>query len=175
MSSPKESSYGFRPLTHEDMPLLARWLVMPHVAAWWGEKETEMAEIAEAIDSIWVEPFIIELDGKPIGYIQSYDPHLDEGENPFQDQPTGTLGIDQFIGEPDLVGKGHGTRLIAQFVEMLFEEGAPRVILDPDPANRVAVRVYEKVGFRPLRRFKTENGGEALLMAIHNPDEADAE
>jgi aminoglycoside 6'-N-acetyltransferase len=157
------------------MPLLARWLVMPHVAAWWGDKETEMKGIAEAIDSVDTEPFIIELDGKPIGYIQSYDPHLDDGENPFQDQPTGTLGIDQFIGEPELVGKGHGTRLIKEFVEMLFEEGAPRVILDPDPVNKAAVRTYEKVGFRPVRRFRTENGGDALLMAIDNPEEADDE
>ncbi len=175
MNSPKAPSYGFRPLTHEDMPLLARWLVMPHVAAWWGDKEMEMKGIAETIDSVDTEPFIIELDGKPIGYIQSYDPHLDDGENPFQDQPTGTLGIDQFIGEPELVGKGHGTRLITEFVEMLFEEGAPRVILDPDPANKAAVRTYEKVGFRPVRRFRTENGGDALLMAIDNPEEADDE
>ena len=176
MSSPpdKTFSYGFRPLSDRDMPLLARWLAEPHVAAWWGDKETELKGIAETIDSIAVEPFIIELDGRPIGFIQSYDPYLDDEENPFQDQPTGTLGIDQFIGEPELVGKGHGTRLIGEFVDMLFEEGAPRVILDPDAANTVAIRVYEKVGFRTIRRFKTATG-EALLMALDNPEEMDAE
>lgn len=162
--------YGFRPLAGRDMKLLARWLAEPHVAAWWGDKESELKSIADHIDSISVEPFVIEMDGRPIGYIQSYDPHLEEGENPFADQPFGTLGIDQFIGEPDLVGKGHGTRLISQFVEMLFEEGAPRVIVDPAPANAAAIRCYEKAGFRALR---TE-GGEALLMAIDNPEGEDA-
>ncbi|ODT07578.1 MAG: GNAT family N-acetyltransferase [Mesorhizobium sp. SCN 65-20] len=170
MPNKEDVSYSFRPLEKKDMPLLARWLAAPHVAQWWGDKETELKGIEEDIDSIAVEPFIIELDGKPIGYIQSYDPYLDDGENPFEDQPTGTLGIDQFIGEPDLIGKGHGTRLIGEFVEMLFEEGAPRVIIDPDTANTVAIRVYEKVGFHPVRRFKTATG-EALLMALDAEDE----
>lgn len=164
--------YGFRPLTEEDMPLLARWLAQPHVAAWWGDKATELEGIREHIDSISVEPFIIELDGRPIGYIQSYDPHL-EDENPYQDQPTGTLGIDQFIGEPELIGVGHGTQLIGEFVEMLFEEGAPRVIIDPSPANTAAIRAYEKVGFQPIGRRQTEHG-EVFLMAIEN-DEGDDE
>ncbi|MDH6231332.1 aminoglycoside 6'-N-acetyltransferase [Mesorhizobium soli] len=166
-------AYGFRPLTGKDMPLLARWLGEPHVAAWWGDKKTELKGIGENIDSISVEPFIMELDGRPIGYIQSYDPHL-EDENPYQDQPTGTLGIDQFIGEPEPVGKGHGTQLIAEFVEMLFEEGAPRVIIDPDPANAVAIHVYEKVGFQPIGRRQTEHG-EVLLMAIDNDEGEDEE
>ena len=33
------------------------------------------------------------------------------------------------------VGRGHGSAIVRQFVEQLFEEGAPRVIIDPDPAN----------------------------------------
>ena len=83
--------YGFRPLAGRDMKLLARWLAEPHVAAWWGDAESELKSIADHIDSISVEPFVIEMDGRPIGYIQSYDPHLEEGENPFADQPFGTL------------------------------------------------------------------------------------
>ncbi|WP_019170904.1 GNAT family N-acetyltransferase [Pseudaminobacter salicylatoxidans] len=160
--------YAFRPLMGKDMKLLARWLAEPHVAAWWGDKASELEGIGSHIDSISVEPFIIELDGRPIGYIQSYDPHL-EDENPYQDQPSGTLGIDQFIGEPDLIGKGHGTRLIGAFLEMLFEEGAPRVIVDPDPVNAAAIRAYEKAGFRPIGRRPGEHG-EVVLMAIDNDD-----
>ena len=166
--------YGFRPLTGKDMKLIARWLAEPHVAAWWGDKESELAGIADNIDSIAVEPLIIELDGRPIGYIQSYDPNLEEGENPYADQPFGTLGIDQFIGEPELIGKGHGTRLIAEFVATLFEEGAPRVIVDPNPANAGAIRCYEKVGFRRLGPVQTPDG-EMLLMAIDEPEEEEIE
>lgn len=166
--------YGFRPLTGKDMKLVARWLGEPHVAAWWGDRESELKGIADNIDSIAVEPLIIELDGRPIGYIQSYDPNLEEGENPYADQPFGTLGIDQFIGEPELIGKGHGTRLIAEFVATLFEEGAPRVIVDPNPANAAAIRCYEKVGFRRLGPVQTPDG-EMLLMAIDEPEEEEIE
>ena len=154
--------YDFRPLTPADLPLLARWLAEPHVAQWWNNPGALRA-MERHIDSISVEPFIIELNGKPIGYIQSYDLHLEEN-HPYQDQPTGTLGIDQFIGVPELIGKGHGTRLIEAFVEQLFDEGAIRVIIDPDPANAAAIRAYEKAGFE---RFDTRHSerGQALMMA----------
>ena len=150
-------------MTRADLPLLGRWLAEPHVRKWWAEPAKALQSIESHIDSISVEPFIVELDGKPIGYIQSYDPHLEDA-HPYQDQPTGTLGIDQFIGEAALIGKGHGTRLIEAFVEQLFEEGAIRVIIDPDPANAAAIRAYEKAGFE---RFDTRHSeyGPALMMA----------
>jgi aminoglycoside 6'-N-acetyltransferase len=165
--------YGFRPLAGKDMKMLARWLAEPHVAAWWVDKDGELDSIAAHLDSISVEPFIIELDGRAIGYIESYDPYLEEDENPYSDQPFGTLGIDQFIGESELIGRGHGTRLLSDFVEMLFEEGALRVIVDPDPANAAAIRCYEKVGFRPIGRRQTEQG-EVCLMAIDAEEEGGA-
>ena len=150
-------------MTRADLPLLARWLAEPHVAQWWDDPADALKSIEGHIDSISVEPFIVELNGKPIGYIQSYDPHLEDG-HPYQDQPTGTLGIDQFIGPPELIGKGHGPRLIEAFVELLFDEGAIRVIIDPDPANAAAIRAYEKAGFE---RFDTRHSeyGPALMMA----------
>ena len=161
--SDAQFQYGFRPVTPADLPLLARWLAEPHVAQWWDDAAKALKSIEGHIDSISVEPFIVELDGKPIGYIQSYDPHLEDG-HPYQDQPTGTLGIDQFIGVPELIGKGHGPRLIEAFVELLFEEGAIRVIIDPDPANAAAIRAYEKAGFE---RFDTRHSkyGPALMLA----------
>ena len=143
--------YSFRPVTEADLPMLAAWLAEPHVAEWWDDPEVELAEIREHIDSISVEPLIVELDGKPIGYLQSYDPHL-EDDHPYQDQPFGTLGIDISIGRPELVGIGHGSAIVRQFVDELFAEGTPRVIIDPDPANGRAIRAYEKAGFRRDRR-----------------------
>ena len=162
--------YEFRPLTQADLPLVARWLAEPHVARWWGERDKELEGIASHIDSIAVEPFIIELGGKPIGYIQSYDPYLEDGDNPFDDQPFGTLGIHQFIGEPSLIGQGHGPRLIAQFAQMMFEEGAPRLLVDPAPANSRAIRAYEKAGFRALGPRMTPDG-EAMVMVLDSDED----
>src|SRR5690606_15207618 len=109
------------------------------------------------------EPLIVELDGRPIAYLQSYDPHLEDG-HPYQDQPFGTLGIDISIGPPEHVGKGHGSAIVRQFTDMLFEEGCPRVVIDPHPDNRRAIRAYEKAGFRAFGT-RTTIYGRALMMA----------
>lgn len=162
--------YEFRPVTDADFPLLAGWLAAPHVAEWWTDGvEASLAEIREAMDGIETEPLIVELAGRPIAYLQSYDPHL-EDNHPYADQPFGTLGIDLSIGPAELVGLGHGSAIVRQFVEELFEEGAPRVIIDPHPDNRRAIRAYEKAGFREIDR-RSSIYGEAVLMAVDNPDE----
>lgn len=164
--------YSFRPVTSADLKLIRRWLARPHVAAWWGDAEEEIAQIGEHMDSISVEPLIVELDGRPIAYLQSYDPHL-EDDHPYADQPFGTMGIDLTIGEPEMTGIGHGPAIIRQFVQELFDEGVPRVIIDPDPTNANAIRAYEKAGFKPIGSRKSQYG-DPLLMAI-DADGGDAE
>ncbi|WP_095203107.1 GNAT family N-acetyltransferase [Mesorhizobium carmichaelinearum] len=164
MPPEKVALYDFRPVTEKDLPMIAGWLAEPHVAEWWNDPETEIAEIRDHIDSISVEPLIVELDGKPIAYLQSYDPHL-EDDHPYADQPFGTLGIDLTIGRPELVGIGHGSAIVRQFVEDLLEEGVPRVIIDPDPANLRAIRAYEKAGFQAIDRRQSVYG-DVVLMAI---------
>ncbi|MCX7302777.1 MAG: GNAT family N-acetyltransferase [Hyphomicrobiales bacterium] len=156
--------YDFREVTEADLAMLEAWLAEPHVAAWWDDPETEIAAIRAAIESVETEPLIVELDGRPIAYVQSYDPHLKDG-HPYQDQPFGTLGIDIAIGIPDLLGQGHGSAIMRQFTDLLFEEGAPRVIVDPDPANTRAIRAFEKAG---LRAFDTRTTiyGPALMMEL---------
>lgn len=162
--------YDFRPVTEKDLPMIAGWLAEPHVAEWWDDPEKEIAAIRDHIDSISVEPLIVELDGKPIAYLQSYDPHLEDG-HPYADQPFGTLGIDLSIGRPELIGTGHGSAIVRQFVEELFREGVPRVIIDPAPANIGAIRAYEKAGFAAFDTRTTEYG-PALMMAREAPQEA---
>ncbi|MGE0282106.1 MAG: GNAT family N-acetyltransferase [Rhizobiaceae bacterium] len=163
----KIPGYTFRAVTEADLPLLKHWLAQPHWAEWWDEPEAGVAEIRQAMDSVECEPLIVELDRKPIAYLQSYDPHL-EDDHPYQDQPFGTLGLDISIGPAEMLGQGHGSAILAQFVEQLFEEGCPRVIIDPDPANLRAVRAYEKAGFRAFDT-RTSVYGPALMMARDAP------
>ncbi|QND51218.1 GNAT family N-acetyltransferase [Phyllobacterium sp. 628] len=170
MPSDSEYHYRFRPVEPKDLKMILDWLAEPHVVQWWGDgPDEEYNSIVDHMDSISVEPFIIMLGDEPIGYLQTYDPHL-EDDHPYQDQPTGTLGLDQFIGEPGLVNLGHGSRLIDEFVSLLFEEGVPRVILDPDPANARAIKAYTKAGFIAFDT-RTSIYGPALMMARDNPDE----
>jgi aminoglycoside 6'-N-acetyltransferase len=166
----REPEYGFRPVTEADLPMIAGWLAEPHVAPWWDDPETEIAAIRDHIDSVEVEPLIVELDGRPIAYLQSYDPHM-EDDHPYADQPFGTLGLDLSVGVPELVGIGHGPAIVRQFVGLLFAEGAPRVVVDPHPGNGRAIRAYEKAGFREIDR-RSSQYGEVVLMAIDAGEDA---
>jgi aminoglycoside 6'-N-acetyltransferase len=161
--------YAFRPVEKADLPLLKSWLEAPHVTAWWGDPEGEISEIAELLDGSSVRPHIVSLLDRPIGYIQSYDPH-EEYDHPYQDQPPGTLGIDQFIGVRELTGLGHGPALIKAFCRGLFEGGATRIVTDPDPDNHHAIRCYAKAGFRKDDIRNTEYG-TVLLMHLDAEDE----
>jgi aminoglycoside 6'-N-acetyltransferase len=156
--------YDFRPVEQGDLLLLKTWLEAPHVAAWWSDADEALTEIAEIIEGGPVRPYITTLLGRPVGYIQAYDPH-EEIEHPYRDQPAETLGIDQFIGVPELTGLGHGPALTRAFCRRLFGEGARRVIADPDPANHNAVRAYQKAGFS-RDEIRNTDYGTVLLMHL---------
>jgi aminoglycoside 6'-N-acetyltransferase len=163
------SDIEFRSVTRKDLPMLERWIAQPHWQAWWGDDAArEAAEIAASLDNEAVEPMIAERGGKPVAYVQTYDPHL-EDDHPYQDQPFGTVGIDLSIGEPADLHKGLGTQILLTLAGILFEEGVPRLIIDPHPDNAAAIRCYEKSGFVA---FGTRNTvyGQALMMARDNPD-----
>lgn len=156
-------TYQVRPVIPADLPLLGEWLGREHVREWWGDPVHGLARIVEHIVDPAISPFIVECNDLAIGYIQSWDPHA-EADHPCRDQPLGTRGIDQFIGEPELLGQGHGPAFICRFVESLFKAGAPRVVTDPNPRNSRAIRAYAKAGFEEVDRRITISG-EALLMA----------
>lgn len=166
-------TYDFRDVTPRDLPLLRRWMAEPHWQEWWDEPEKGVAGIEAAMNSIDNEPLIVELGGKPIAYLQSYDPHLEDG-HPYQDQPFGTLGLDLSIGPVEMLGQGHGSALLRQFCGQLFEEGCVRVVIDPHPDNARAIRAYEKAGFTAFDTRTTEFG-PALMMALDAPEEQDAD
>jgi aminoglycoside 6'-N-acetyltransferase len=155
--------YAFRHVAASDLSLLRRWLSEPHVREWWGDPERAQTNIKEHLDDPSIDVFIVKYRDKPLGYIQSWNPHAEEN-HPCRDQPPGTRGIDQFIGEPELVNRGHGSAFIRTFVADLFEAGASRVITDPNPRNARALKAYEKAGFRPLG-YRMTISGEALLMS----------
>lgn len=154
--------YQFRPMTPADLPMLRCWLASPHVVEWWGDPDEQFGLVSDDLDHPAMEQFVVAIDDRPFGYLQCYDPDAWPPQ-PFGALPSGTRGIDQFIGEPDMIGRGHGSAFIRQFTDGLLTAGTPRVLTDPDPANRRAVRAYEKAGFRGERMVDTPDG-PALLM-----------
>jgi aminoglycoside 6'-N-acetyltransferase len=153
--------YKFRPMTADDLPLVRRWLAMPHVAEWWGEPDEQFGLVSGDLSHPAMDQYIVASDDRPFSYLQCYQ--MTDWNTGFGPQPEGTRGIDQMIGEPDMIGRGHGTALIRSFVERLLATGAPRVVTDPDPTNARAIRCYEKAGFARDRLVDTPDG-VALLM-----------
>lgn len=153
-------AYHFRRATADDLPLIRRWLAEPHVAEWWDDPD----ELDEALDDPDTRLWIVELDGRPFAYLQDYDPHAWPGHH-FSHLPPGSRGIDQYIGEADLLEKGHGSAFVRKHVERLFAEGAPAVGVDPSPDNPRAIRAYEKAGFSGDEVRDTDWGVCRLMVA----------
>ena len=164
----------FLPLDEERVRLMASWLRRPHVAEWWGTPDTvdELRNdyLITAGNPPLVRGYIATLDGRPLGFIQSYvvkgagDGWWDDETDP------GARGIDQFLAEESDLGRGLGTLMVRTFVERLFTDPeVTKVQTDPSPDNARAIRAYEKAGFRRLHVVDTPDG-PALLMVVARRD-----
>jgi len=147
----------------DDLPLVQRWLAEPHVVRWWGEPNEQFDIVSADLDEQAMNQFIVTCERRPFGYLQCYEPDAWDGAG-LGPQPTGTRGIDQFIGEADMLDCGHGSAFIRSFIDRLLKAGAPRVVTDPDPANARAIRAYEKAGFQKARLVDTSDGRVLLMV-----------
>ena len=152
--------YVFRPMAVDDMQLVRRWLNKPHVAEWWHDPET-LEFVGGDLDHPDLAQFIVSYDGRPFAYLQCYQ--IGDWHEGFGPQPAGTRGLDQFIGEVDMLGCGHGSAFVRAFIDQLFARGVPRIVIDPRPDNPRAIRAYAKAGFVAQHEIVTPDG-PALLM-----------
>ncbi len=97
--------------------------------------------------------------------MQDYTVHGWE-DHYFFPLPKGSRGIDQFIGEPDMIEKGHGSAFIAERLKTLFEEGAPVVATDPHPENARAIAAYKRAGFMEFGAPLETRWGPILPMKV---------
>src|ERR1700704_1464073 len=155
------ADYEFVPMTSADLLLIRRWLETPHVSEWWHDPAEQFELVSGDLDHPDMAQYIVASDGRPFAYLQCYN--LSDWNTGFGPQPSGTRGLDQFIGEAGMLDRGHGSTFIRTFTEQLLAKGAPCVVIDPDPANARAIRAYEKAGFSKDRIVDTPDG-PALLM-----------
>jgi aminoglycoside 6'-N-acetyltransferase len=153
--------YEFVPMGAADLPLVRRWLETPHVSEWWHDPAEQFELVSGDLDHPDMAQYIVALERRPFAYLQCYN--LSDWNTGFGPQPSGTRGLDQFIGEANMLDRGHGSAFIRRFAEQLLAQGTPRVVIDPDPANARAIRAYQKAGFSKDRLVDTPDG-PALLM-----------
>jgi aminoglycoside 6'-N-acetyltransferase len=145
-----------------DLPMIRRWLGTGEVVRWWGDPAEQYELVSGDLAHPELDQFIVSLDGRPFAYIQCYA--LSTWNQGFGEQPSQTRGIDQFIGEDDMIGRGHGSTFIRQFVDDRLRQGIPRIVTDPDPVNVRAIRAYEKAGFARERIVDTPDGPSLLMV-----------
>ena len=165
---------SFRPLTASDLPLLHNWLQREHVRRWWTDRETYEEVVQHYLPAIeGSEPtdlYLILSEGQPVGFIQTYrvSDYPEYGE--LVAVENGVAGVDLFIGELKLTGRGFGPEALRRFVrDIVFSD--PEIhacIADPDAENHASLRAFEKVGFSVVRQLVDPNDQNRLhsLMRI---------
>lgn len=145
----------------DDLPLLHRWRNAPHVMEWYGKQpigyEVVVAKYAARIRGEQpTQPYLSLYEQTPIGYIQTYKlcdyPDYSDYLALDADDLKGAAGVDLFIGAVDYLHKGLGAPLLVKFMrEVVF---APAditcCVIGPEPANRAAIRMYEKAGLKHI-------------------------
>lgn len=149
------SAITFRPLARADLSVMQQWLSDPDVGRWYSEGELSPENLERhygpGIDGTDpVDQYITRIEGRDIGYIQAYVID-DEPEYARQlEVEPGAVGIDLFIGDSAVRGRGWGVPVLQAFVERIVfgTMRAPIAIIAPEPANERAIHVYAKAGFR---------------------------
>ncbi len=163
------------PLSTLHFPLLLKWLETPHVKAWLDHDVHWTPELIEKKYSNYVQGFKqLKLEGKtiekpmhayiilhnelPIGYIQYYDKHDFPPEQGYKitELPKSCAAIDWYIGEPEFIGKGIGSKALVLFLDNYVFPKFDYVFTDSETKNISAIRAYEKTGFKEIKKVKNE-------------------
>lgn len=155
----REGDLWIRRMGEEDLPLMVRWRNEPHVRRWWEMDEDPVPfTLAEARAEFDPQdpavPGIITVGDRPVGYVQWYRwaDYADGASEMGMPDDGAAFGLDIFVGEPDLIGTGVGTRTVRLVCDELFaNHGASRVALLTAIGNEQAQRAYEKAGLRKVR------------------------
>lgn len=173
---------SLRPAGAADVPLLAAWARRPHVIrattddpaateAWEGADWAEEVAKRELLGADVYELLIAELDGRPIGMVALQDA-LREPSHYWGAVDPGVRALDIWIGEPDLLGHGHGTEMMRQAIERVFADpAAESLVIDPLASNTEAIRFYGRLGFvaEGERSFGDDGADRCLVMRLSRP------
>ncbi len=156
--------FTFHPITYEDIPLIHRWFNTPHVQAFFSLREWSEEEVLKKLQPVLekersVFAFIIYMGKKPVGYIQ----YCPIEEHPWPDQEIReevsktAAGLDLFLGEAEMIGKGLGSQIVLAFLEKEIWPKYSWCFADPDERNSASKRMFQKCGFEFHKNIASED------------------
>ncbi len=147
----------------DDIPELVRIRQTPEVYARWRGGDDMVAAVREDFDEPDSTGYVIEFDGRIVGWIQWQA----EEEPDYRH-----ASLDVYV-DPAVHGRGIGTDAVRTMCRhLLHDHGHHRLTIDPAADNEPAIRSYTKVGFRPVgitRRSERGPDGtwhDGLLMDL---------
>jgi aminoglycoside 6'-N-acetyltransferase len=145
-----------RPATDADIDLLVAWHSNRDVSRYWDDKVYTRHEMEARLERDHVDPFIVEADGEPIGYLQAW---TDDGRSG---------GLDMFL-VPHARGRGLGPDAARALARHLRDERRwDPVTVDPYVWNDAAVRAWRRAGFETVSEHEPDHEHRAswLLMVF---------
>jgi aminoglycoside 6'-N-acetyltransferase len=153
-----------------DIPRLAEIRRRPEVHAHWRGGDDMVAAVKEDFAEPDSTAYVIELDGRVVGWIQ-----WEAEEEPDYRHAS----IDIYV-DPDVHGRGVGTDAVRTLARhLIVDHGHHRLTIDPAAHNTAAIRCYTKVGFRPVGVMRQSERGpdgtwhDSLLMDLLAPELTD--
>jgi aminoglycoside 6'-N-acetyltransferase len=163
---------SFRALTASELPLLHEWLQREHVRRWWKDRQTYDEVVEHYLPAIEgrdpTDLYVLQVDGRSVGFIQTY---LVSDYPDYRDLVAveeGVAGVDLFIADEELTGRGLGSRALAQFLrEVVFAVPTTNAcVADPDARNVTSIRAFEKAGFRAVRELVDASDEDRVHMLM---------
>ena len=148
-----------RPATEEDADLLAAWHSDPGVSRYWDGETFTRDELLARLRRPDVDAYIVEADGKPVGYLQTW----------WEDDEPRRGGLDMFL-VPGARGRGLGPDAARTVAESLHASGWSRVTVDPYDWNEPAIRAWRRAGFVDIesRPADEEHASAWVLMEFQS-------
>lgn len=152
-----------RPPTDADVAPLAAIRRHPLLHHHWRGGDDKEAAVREDMAEHGSTGLVIELDGRPVGWVQ----FSEELEPDYR-----SASMDIYV-DAEVHGQGVGSDAVRTLARHLVDEkGHHHITIDPAADNQAAIACYRKVGFRDvgiLRQAERGNDGtwhDALMMDL---------
>lgn len=153
---------------------LVRWLADPDVRRWYDEGDPTRENLAVRFaPEPGTDRYTIEIDGQPVGYIQTYVQRDHPDYLRQVDVDPDAVAMDLFIGDPAYRNRGWGREVIRAFLDQIVfgAMNADLAMIAPNPENARAVRAYANAGFGPVKTIYVVdddpgNTGNELVMLL---------